>query len=63
MKARRVHAVGRLTLDEVATPAPVPGGVLVRMQAAPVPNYTRKVLDGEIPMRGLDATVLGCTEF
>jgi alcohol dehydrogenase len=49
MRAWRLYAAGgRLELDELPVPQPKPGGVLVRMQAAPVLSYMRKVIDGSL---------------
>src|ERR1700693_3479521 len=42
----RLHALGDLKFDEVATPKPVPDGILVRIEAAMVLSYTHKVLSG-----------------
>jgi alcohol dehydrogenase len=49
MKAWRLHGVGRpLTLEDVPKPVPRPGGVVVKMEAAPVLSYMRQVLDGTL---------------
>jgi alcohol dehydrogenase len=48
MKAWRLHGPGRLALEEVDTPQARPGGVMVRMEAAPVLSYMRHVIDGSL---------------
>ena len=48
MKAWRLHGPGRLELDEVGVPPARPGGVLVRLEAAPVLSYMRQVIDGSL---------------
>jgi alcohol dehydrogenase len=48
MKAWRLHSLGSLKLDDVDKPQPRPGGVVVRMQAAPVLSYMRQVIDGSL---------------
>jgi len=48
-KAWRLHAHNDLRLDEVATPAPAPDGVLIRIEATMVLSYTGKVLAGTVP--------------
>jgi len=48
MKAWRLHSTGRLELDDTEVPGARTGGVVVRMQAAPVLSYMRKVIDGSL---------------
>src|SRR5262249_17279398 len=49
MKAWRLHGKGGLlTLDDVPKPLPRPGGVVVKMEAAPVLSYMRQVIDGTL---------------
>lgn len=49
MKAWRLHGPGgKFSLEEIAIPAPKAGGVVVRMEAAPVLSYMRRVLDGSL---------------
>lgn len=48
MKAWRVLAGGKLELQDLPIPEPGPGGVLVRMQAAPMLSYLRQVVDGSL---------------
>jgi len=51
MKAARLHAYGQpLQLDEVPTPTPGPGEVLVRVEAAGFCHSDIHVIDGEIPI-------------
>jgi alcohol dehydrogenase len=40
--------LGRLELEEVDKPQPRPGGLVVRMEAAPVLSYMRQVMDGSL---------------
>jgi alcohol dehydrogenase len=47
-KSWRLHALGDLKFDEVATPKPAPEGILVRIEAAMVLSYTHKVLSGAV---------------
>lgn len=47
-KAWRLHAIGDLRLDDIETPEPAPGGVIVRIEGAAVLSYTNKVLDGSL---------------
>jgi len=51
MKAWRLHGTGRLEVDDTEVPGARPGGVVVRMQAAPVLSYMRKVIDGSLSYR------------
>src|SRR5690349_24270841 len=48
MRAWRLYSTGKLELDELPVPQPKPGGVLVRVQAAPVLSYMHKVIDGTL---------------
>jgi alcohol dehydrogenase len=48
MKAWRLYGTGRLELDDAEVPSARPGGVVVRMQAAPVLSYMNKVIDGSL---------------
>jgi alcohol dehydrogenase len=48
-KAWRLHAHNDLRFDEVATPAPAPDGVLVRIEAGMVLSYMGRVLSGQVP--------------
>jgi alcohol dehydrogenase len=49
MKAWRLHGPGgRFALEEIERPRPRAGGVVVRMQAAPVLSYMRQVVDGSL---------------
>jgi alcohol dehydrogenase len=48
MKAWRLHSTGRLELHDADVPSARPGGVVVRMQAAPVLSYMGKVMDGSL---------------
>ncbi|HTS53543.1 MAG TPA: zinc-binding alcohol dehydrogenase family protein [Burkholderiales bacterium] len=48
MKAWRLHGPGRLVFEEVDHPQPKPGGVVVRMEAAPVLSYMKQVIDGSL---------------
>ena len=49
MKAWRLHGKGGpLVLEDVPKPLPRPGGVVVKMEAAPVLSYMRQVLDGTL---------------
>ena len=48
MKAWRLYSTGRLELEDMPVPVPKPLGVVVRMQAAPVLSYMRKVIDGSL---------------
>ncbi|HLN07998.1 MAG TPA: hypothetical protein VK281_03405 [Xanthobacteraceae bacterium] len=49
MKAWRLHGPGgKFALEEIAVPTPRAGGVVVRMEAAPVLSYMRRVLDGSL---------------
>jgi alcohol dehydrogenase len=45
----RLHALGDLRLDEVATPKPALDGILVRIEAAMVLSYANKVYSGTVP--------------
>src|SRR5438552_16198067 len=48
MKAARIHEDLTLRLDDIDTPAPGPGEVLVRIQAAGVCGTDLHILDGMI---------------
>ena len=49
MKAWRVYGPGgRVALEDLEVPHAKPGGVVVRMEAAPVLSYMRQVLDGSL---------------
>src|SRR5271168_4803197 len=48
-KAWRLHAHDDLRFDDVATPAPAPDGVLVRIEAGMVLSYMGRVLSGAVP--------------
>jgi len=48
MKAWRLRRLGSLELDEVDTPQARPGGLVIRMEAAPVLSYMRQVIDGSL---------------
>jgi alcohol dehydrogenase len=49
MKAWRLHRPGgKFALEEIATPEPKAGAVVVRMEAAPVLSYMRRVVDGSL---------------
>jgi alcohol dehydrogenase len=48
MKAWRLHGPGRLVFEEVDDPQPKPGGIVVRMEAAPVLSYMKQVIDGSL---------------
>ncbi len=48
MRAWRALVGGGLELQDLPNPEPGPGGVLIRMQAAPVLSYLRQVLDGSL---------------
>ena len=48
MKAWRLRGLSSLELEEVQKPQARPGGIVVRMQAAPVLSYMRQVIDGSL---------------
>ncbi|WP_050631460.1 quinone oxidoreductase family protein [Bradyrhizobium viridifuturi] len=48
-KAWRLHAHNDLRFEDVATPQPVPDGVVVRIEAGMVLSYTNKLLSGALP--------------
>lgn len=48
-KAWRLHALNDVRLDDVATPAPSPDGVIVRVEAGMVWSYAGKLLSGAVP--------------
>jgi alcohol dehydrogenase len=48
-RAWRLHAHNDLRLDQVATPAAAPDGVIVTIEAGMVLSYTGKVLAGTVP--------------
>ncbi len=48
MKAWRLRRLGGLELEELDRPQARPGGVVVRMEAAPVLSYMRQVIDGSL---------------
>jgi alcohol dehydrogenase len=48
MKAWRALEGGALALQDIPTPQPGAGGVLLRMQAVPILSYLRQVLDGSL---------------
>jgi alcohol dehydrogenase len=48
MKAWRVLDGGRLELQDLPTPTPGAGGIVVRMEAVPMLSYLRQVLDGSL---------------
>ncbi|HLH50167.1 MAG TPA: zinc-binding alcohol dehydrogenase family protein [Roseiarcus sp.] len=48
MKAWRALENGRLELQDLPTPRPAAGGVVLRMQAASMLSYLRQVLDGSL---------------
>jgi len=48
MKAWRAVENGRLELRDLPTPIPAPGGIVARIEAAPVLSYLREVLDGSL---------------
>lgn len=48
MKAWRLRGLGSLKLEEVDKPQPRAGGIVVRMEAAPVLSYMRQVIDGSL---------------
>ncbi|HEV2677124.1 MAG TPA: zinc-binding dehydrogenase [Aliidongia sp.] len=49
MKAWRLHgAGGEFAFEDRVVPTPGPGGAVVRIEAAPVLSYMRKVLDGSL---------------
>jgi alcohol dehydrogenase len=49
MKAWRLYGPGgRFAYEDVETPRANPGGVVVRMEAAPVLSYMRRIVDGSL---------------
>lgn len=51
MRAARLHAYGQpLVVEEVPTPEPGPGQVLVRVQGAGFCHSDLHVINGEIPV-------------
>ncbi len=49
MQAIRLHAVGQLSVGEVAKPVPGPGELLVRVEACGICGTDRHILHGEFP--------------
>jgi alcohol dehydrogenase len=48
MRAWRLHGPGRLVLEQIDNPRAKPGGIVVRMEAAPVLSYMKRVIDGSL---------------
>jgi propanol-preferring alcohol dehydrogenase len=60
MKAARLHAYGQpLQIDDIPTPTPGPGQVLVAIQGAGFCHSDIHVIDGEIPILPRMPVVLG----